>query len=147
MLLFQEFDPVELKDVYDRTSPYIVGFFPYCPSPGVIVMSTKTHDVVAVHSALIRDHPEDVPETVQYYSTNTEAAVDAVAKLSSDVTVLFVKRDGDPLPDIKFSNLDPQDGVCEKVVTFFPYMDSVAMFKGHIVYVFSLCTLFGWSSW
>lgn len=95
-------------------------------------MSTNRHDVVAVHSELISDDPEYLPKIVRYYSNNTEARVDAVAKLPADVTVLFAKRKGERLPDIGFSNLDPQEGVSEKVVTFFPYMDTVAMFKGHI---------------
>ncbi|KAM3257998.1 hypothetical protein ACQJBY_050018 [Aegilops geniculata] len=125
-----EFDPVVLQDVYNRASPYIVGAMLDSFTPGLLLMSTTMHDLVAVHSDLITE----IPKKVRYYSSNTEAAVEAVAELYSGITILFAERKGGgQLPKIELSNLDPHDGVIEKVVTFFPSMDTVAMFKGHIV--------------
>ncbi|KAM0901036.1 hypothetical protein ACQ4PT_020238 [Festuca glaucescens] len=121
-----EFDPVLLRALFDNISPYIVGI-PY--SPGVIVSSTHEHDLVAVHTELIYG----IPDTVMRYSDKTEANVDAVVELSDEVTILFAKRKGEALRVTEFANLDHRNSFSEKVVSFFPYMDSVAMFKGHIV--------------
>ncbi|CAM0880332.1 unnamed protein product [Alopecurus aequalis] len=121
-----EFDPALLRSIYDRVSPYMVGLQ---SSPGYIAMSTSTHDLIAIHPELM----DGIPESVTYYSTNTEVTVDAVARLSDDLAILFANRIGEPLPPITYSNLHQDDSVSEKVVTIFPCMETLSIFKGHTV--------------
>ncbi|XP_044385544.1 uncharacterized protein [Triticum aestivum] len=45
------------------------------------------------------------------------------------------------LPHVEFADLDPDDNVCEKVVSLFPYMDGISMFNGHVV--LNNCTSMG----
>uniref|UniRef100_A0A453LF25 Uncharacterized protein n=2 Tax=Aegilops tauschii subsp. strangulata TaxID=200361 RepID=A0A453LF25_AEGTS len=129
----QEFNQTELDRVYEDVRHYIVGV-PMDPvAAGFILGSTRVHDVIALHSSVVTALPDEVR-----YANGVVAGVDKVGQINGDVTILYAKRMGSPLPPIGFADLSPNENECEKVVTLFPYKAGTAIFKGHIVYVFFL---------
>ncbi|XBH71597.1 uncharacterized protein [Aegilops tauschii subsp. strangulata] len=123
-----EFNQTELDRVYEDVRHYIVGV-PMDPvAAGFILGSTRVHDVIALHSSVVTALPDEVR-----YANGVVAGVDKVGQINGDVTILYAKRMGSPLPPIGFADLSPNENECEKVVTLFPYKAGTAIFKGHIV--------------
>ncbi|KAF7074182.1 hypothetical protein CFC21_079089, partial [Triticum aestivum] len=105
----------------------------------LLIGSTELHALVSVDSSTLTE----LPKSVQFYNQKKAAIVQKkVGQLPGcSITILFTDRMHNPLPPVQFADLDPNDNVCEKVVSLFPYMDGISMFNGHVV--LNNCTSMG----
>ncbi|XP_044401814.1 uncharacterized protein [Aegilops tauschii subsp. strangulata] len=133
------FEKDVLETVFTQAAPYVARLNMRPVRTDLLIGSTELHALVSVDSSTLTE----LPKSVQFYNQKKAAIVQKkVGQLPGcSITILFTDRMHNPLPPVQFADLDPNDNVCEKVVSLFPYMDGISMFNGHVV--LNNCTSMG----